>query len=671
MSVHRLKANFTSGELSPLLDARVDNDRYRNGCKTLLNMHNKVQGPATRRSGFRFIYDLSSLDLDDTVRPRMVPFVFNETNAYVLIFFRHRGTGTSRVVLGTGTGLVADPITPSSPYVFAFTGTLDIANMQYAQSADILYITQPTRMPVEFRRLAHDNWSANEVSVTTPPFIINKTTITLTPSGTTGTITLTASATLFTSAYVGQKIKIAGGIVTITTFTSDTLVTGTVGTTALAASTATTQWYAQEWSAAFGYPRFVGFYEQRLFYASNLSRPQTIWFSKSGDYYDFSTSSPVVASDAATFTLDSGSQNKVQWVFSTRQLLIGTLGDEWSVSGSGYEPLSFASIEASRHTNHGGEPLTPIMIGPVVLFLERLGRTINQIVYDYNSNSYTTVDISILAPHLTDDNTIIDWDYQQTPNGIVWAIRDDGVLLGLTFKREHNVTGWHRHTTDGDFKSVACIPGTKETEVWTIIKRVIGGVDKYYLEKKAEEFLSDDVLDAYFLDSHLVYNGAAATTISGLDHLEGEVVDILGDGVVFSEYTVVSGDVTLPIAVERAVVGLPYTSELVPQLQEFDINTGATYARMRRIDHLSIILRQSLGLTFGRYDSEEGEVGTEEVPFRLPGDLTGTAVPLFNGVKRLTFVNGHDRVSDVFIRQTQPLPLTVIGIVDEIDIKEQ
>ena len=664
MSFRRFKSSFTSGLVSPLITSRWDNERYKNGCFTLKNMHVLTQGPARRRSGFQFIYDLSSLGIDDSVRPRAVPFVFSETQAYVLFFYKHTG-GAIRVVFGTETGLVEDSGSPGDPYAFEFTGTLDLDEMHYAQSADILYITQPTRMPIEFKRLAADNWSANEVSVTTPPFIINKTNITLTPSGATGTITLTASASLFTAAYVDQKMKLNSGIVHITTYTDATHVTGDV-VEDLSSADATSQWYAQEWSAAFGYPRFVGFFEQRLFYASNTSRPQTIWFSQSGDYYDFSVSSPVVASDACTFTLDSGTQNKIQWVKSSRQLIIGTLGDEWSVGGSGYEPLSFSSIQAHSHTNHGGEALTALRIGPVILFLERLGRKVEQLVYDFNSDSYTSVDLSVLAPDLTDNYTIIDWTYQQTPNGIVWSVRDDGELLGLTFKREHDVVGWHEHDTQGEFISCSSIPGAVEDDLWVIVKRTIGGTDKYFIEKKAPEFLSDDVLDSYFLDSFLVYEGVAADTISGLDHLEGMKIDVLGEGMVFSGLTVTNGEVTLSIEVEKAVAGLSYTSELVPVPQEYEMKSGSSFTRIRRTDHIDVLLHQSLGLVVGRYDSEEGEVATEEVPFRSPADAVNAAVPLSDNIIRVALNSGADRSTRLFVRQTQPLPLTVLGLVDEV-----
>ena len=139
---------------------------------------------------------------------------------------------------------------------------------------------------------------------------------------------------------------------------------------------------------------------------------------------------------------------------------------------------------------------------------------------------------------------------------------------------------------------------------------------------------------------------------------------------VFSNYEVEAGSVTLPMAVTKAVGGLAYVSEIVPELPEMDLQSGTTYSRMRRTGHVNVMLNQSLGFEIGRYDTEEGEVGLEQIPFRLPSNDVGEALPLFSGVKRVDFANGNDRTSDLFIRQIHPLPLTVLGIVDEVDIKE-
>ena len=594
MAIHRLKRNFTAGELSPLLLAQVENDRYRFGCRTLRNMHVKPQGPASRREGFCFRFDLTPLlgTSNLQVRPRIVPFIFSETQAYAIIFYQHSSFKT-RCVFASDDGLVEDPLSPGDPYVYEFTGTFSLATFTYKQSADILYIAQTARTPIEFKRLGVAEWQANECSFTDAP---------------------------------------------------------------------------SDWNTTDGFPQFVDFYEQRIVYLSTKARPQTAWFSKSGDFYDFGKSSPIVASDAVTLTFDSGTQNKVQWTNAAKQLLVGTLGDEWAISGSGYEPLSFQSNRVARHTNNGGGRKPALRIGPVTLFIERHGRKVNQFIFDFNSDTYDTVDLSVLAPHLTEDEIIVAWDYQQTPHGIVWCVRRDGALLGLTFKREHKVTGWHRHDTDGEFLAVGCIPGDREDDIWVVVERTIGGLQKWYIEQKKPEFKSTSVLNAYFLDSHMVLESVTPVTeLTGLDHLEGKTVGILADGCVVTSQLVTSGTINLDVAASKVVVGLEYESVLEPTLLDVPLNDGTILGRMVSVPRMDIMLNKSIGFEYG-YVTEEGEEVFEGHPFRYPSHNTGEQIPLFTGLKQIDFPEGYTDELRVLIRQRSPLPLTVVCIIDNVEV---
>jgi hypothetical protein len=395
-------------------------------------------------------------------------------------------------------------------------------------------------------------------------------------------------------------------------------------------------------------------------------RPQTLWFSKSGDFYDFGTSTPIVASDAVTLTMDSGTQNKIQWTSTAKQLLVGTIGDEWAISGSGYEPLSFSSNRTARHTNVGSEKLEALMIGPVTLFLELHGRRVNQFVFDFNADSYDAVDLSVLSPHLTDEYSIIGWTYQQTPKGVIWCVREDGKLIAFTYKREHKVTGWHVHDTDGSFLTICSIPGDREDDLFAVVERTIDEVDKWYIEIKQPEFKSDSVLDCYFLDSHLVYDGTAVTTIDGLDHLEGKTVSVLADGGVLADKVVTSGEITLEVAASKVVVGLPYESIVEPVLPDMSLDDGSTYGRTARITKADILVYRSLLFEYGRYGDDDWDF--EEEPFRYPGDTTGEQVPLFTGVKEVDFLEGYNQHPRLAIRQRKPLPLTVLAIVDHLEV---
>lgn len=583
MKHRKIKRNFTAGELSPLLDAAITNKKYINGCRSAVNMLVLAQGPIRNRAGTQFIYDLTSLSPDMSVRPRYIPFIFSKTQAYALILFKHT-SGKVRMVLGVDEGLIEDPSSPGNPYTFEFTLSIDLAELTYAQSADILYLAQPDQPIIELIRSSSTSWSANVMAITDQP---------------------------------------------------------------------------SDWNSTDGYPQFVDFYEQRMVAAATKARPQTIWFSKAGNYYDHGVSSPQIASDACVFTLDSGRQGPIVWTASATKLMIGTLGDEWIVSGSGYEPLSFTSILARKQTNDGGRKLRPLMIGPATLFIQRHGKTVYQYVYDFNRDSYTTIDLSVLAPHLTEDSTIVDWAYQQVPNGIVWAVRADGEMLGLTFKREHNVSGWHRHNTDGKFLSCTCIPGQLEDELWVLVEREIDGVSKWYVEKKAPESTSSDHTKHKHVDCFSEY--AHTDEITDLLYLEGKEVVIVTDGAIHPSRTVSNGKITLNKTYNYILVGLKYVPEVRPLPEHTKLEDGTTEGAHIVVKRAQLDIYRSLGFYYGR-TTERGEI-MEMGKFRNISHPTGKAIPLFSGYKTVSFPEGWSDDADLIVRQEWPYPLIIRRII--------
>ena len=609
---HRMKHTFTAGEISPLLESRADFERFRNGCRKLYNMYCLTQGPATRRPGFQFIYDLTSLGLD-TANPlvREIPFIFSENQAYAMIFFMHTD-GDVRLVFGTDEGLVVyddprpspdecppgTPVTPTPGDIVSLTFPTgwDIENFDWAQSADEMYFAQAGMKQHALKRYSHECWELVEQVFTAPP---------------------------------------------------------------------------ADWSVANGWPEKVTFHQQRLAYGANLIRPQTVWLSKAGSFLDFSYDSVNIKDDdAVTFTLDSGTQNRIQWMISGKSLNIGTLGNEWTVTGTNRAALTPTNILAQRQTNNGSEAIKPIMAGLTTLFIERHGRAVNEFVYDVNYDSYATSDSAILSPHLTELYSIIDWTHQQTPNSIIWCVRGDGDLLGVTYQRQHQVIGWHHHDTEGGFKAITSIPGNnREDDVWAIVHRVVNSQDKYYVEKMADEFIGDNPEFARFLDSHLVYLGTPTDTITGLDHLEGKTIDILADGTVHPSRVVVSGEVTLNDNYAHVVAGLGYISEVRPYVPDIGLDSGTTMGRTQRITNIDVDFYRSLGVYIGRVSQEDGE-SEEERAFRVPGDEMGKYVPLYTGIRHFDFPEGFDRKADYFIRQYQPLPLTVRGVIDTINVSE-
>lgn len=592
MAYHRIKQNFTAGEISPEALMRTDFDRWVNGCHRLRNMVVETLGAASRRPGTRFIYDLEDVGLTTTnTKARLIPFIFNETQAYVLVFFQ-TSSGVPRVVFATGEGLVTDS---GSVVYLDLSSDFDVEAFDYAQSADVLYIAQAGKQVTKISRTSHTVWTYAAVTFTSQP---------------------------------------------------------------------------ADWSTPNGWPETVTLHQQRLLFGANTLRRQTIWCSKAGSFENFSVSSPVLDSDAITFTLDSGTQNKIMWMASNKVLSVGTLGNEWVITGNGQTSLTPSSVLAQKQTNNGSQKIKPLQIESTTLFIERIGRAVNEFVYDYTYDSYKSTDVLVLTPHLVYDYSITGWAYQQVPHGIIWCTRDDGNLIGLTYQRQHKVIGWHVHNTgaSGYFHSVCSIPGDdREDDVWLIIRRHISGSFKYYLEKFWPRSTGELSEDYRHLDCSSLYQGAPADEISGLDHLEGETVSILADGYVHPDIVVESGAITLRRDASTVLVGLPFVSEVRPLLPDVDLDSGTAFGRRQRIVEVDVFLLRSLGFSIGVSNSESGETD-EIVPFRKQTDLLGSAPELFTGIKKVPFLEGWDDKSELYIRQSQPLPLTVVGLVDTVEV---
>ena len=422
--------------------------------------------------------------------------------------------------------------------------------------------------------------------------------------------------------------------------------------------------------AGSNYPRKIGFYEERMIFASSEAAPQTIWSSKSGDFFVFTSySAPTVASDPFSFTISSGQKNDISWLAPSSALLMGTLGDEWVVTGAAYSPLSFDSFSAKPHTNYGSEYVKPIRSGSAILFVEQLGRRVVQLAYDYNVNGYDGTDISILAPHLTETYDITKWAYQKVPNSVIWAVRSDGALLGLTYQLKNKVVGWHRHGTNGEFIDVGCKPGeNRESELWVLVTRTREGSSRLYLEKKAPEFHSDDVKDSRFLDSFKTYTfGTASDTLTGLEHLEGLTVDVLADGYVIKELTVDSGEVTLPYTCSEAVVGLQYDTEIEPTLVDYATQEGTTFLSNSMIRKIELLFYRTLG---GEIQVLDGKSFNEtyELPYRQPEDEISEQVSMVSSSYSVEPPSEYSQDLRIIIRQSDPLPMEIRGFVDHVEV---
>nr|BAR32222.1 putative tail tubular protein B [uncultured Mediterranean phage uvMED] len=717
--------NFTAGELSPRLDGRNDLSKYPAGCKTLENIVIYPHGAAARRPGTQFISEVKT----SSAKTRLIPFEFSTTQTYILEF----GNQYMRVYKDKGQVLSGgSAFEISTPYL-----TAELFDIKFAQSADVMYLTHPSHETKKLSRTGHTAWTLATVDFTNGPFLdTNTSTTTFQPSGTSGSVNITASASTFVSTDVGRLIRIGDGIAKVTGFTSATVVAVTTSTN-FANTNAVTDWSLGAFSETTGFPSCVTFFEQRLVFAATLNNPQTIYFSKSGDYenMDANIGGTVADDDAIVYTIASNQVNAIRFLSPTRTLIIGTAGGEFAVYGGGdNDAITPTNIIIKKQSNFGGANVDAVPVGNATLFLQRAKRKIRELAYNFDVDGYIAPDLTILAEHITKGG-ITQMAYQEEPLSIVYAVREDGELVALTYQRDQQVVAWHRHIFGGVFgtgnavcESVAVIPtDLDEYEVYVIIKRTINGATKRYVEVlNTFDFTETDNTSFNYLDSQLNYDGVSSTlngdisnsattvvvadgtnfnssgkikigkeiiaytgkstnnltgctrgqnlttaaahtsgdtvdqvveTLSGLTHLEGQTVSILADGATHPTKTVSSGAISLDRASKKVKVGLSYTSLLQTMRIDAGSQNGTSQGKTKRIYEITIRLFETVGVEVGP-DLDN----MERIPFRSSANPMNEGIAPFTGDKEVEFRGNYDTDGFIVVRQTQPLPLTVLSV---------
>jgi len=657
--------NFTGGELSPRLDGRNDLAKYNSGCKTLENMIVYPHGAAARRSGTSFVAEVK----DSTKKTRLIPFEFSTTQTYMLEFGNQyiRFYKDNGQILSGGSAYEI-----ASPYLEA-----ELFEIKYAQSADVMYICHPNHAVRKLSRTGHTAWTLTEVDFTNGPYLdsnISTTTFTTSAHTVGAGRTLTASSTTginnntgFQTTDVGRLVQFRDGYGKITARTSTTVVTIEI-LKDMGSTSSSTDWSLGAFSDTTGHPSCVTFFEQRLVFAATLSQPQTLFFSKSGDYenMDENRGGTIADDDAIIYTIASNQVNAIRFMTATRTLIVGTAGGEFTVSGGTVDTaITPTNILIKKQSNHGSANLDAIAAGNATLFLQRAKRKVRELAYNFDVDGYIAPDMTILAEHITEGG-ITQMAYQQEPNQIVWMVRADGQLIGFTYQREQQVTAWHRQVFGGSFdsgsaicESVAVIPtDNSEYQVWVIIKRTIDSSTVRYIEYLNNfDFDETDNTSFNFLDSQLSYSGSATTTISGLDHLEGETVSVLANGATHPNKTVSSGAITLDRSSTNVKVGLGYTSLLQTMRLDAGSQNGTSQAKTKRIFDITLRLYETVGVEVGPDLNN-----MERIPFRSSANPMDQAIPVYTGDKEVEFRGNYETDGFIYVRQNQPLPLTVLSL---------
>jgi hypothetical protein len=655
-------SSFTAGEISPRLEGRVNLEKYREGLSDLTNMVVHPHGGVTRRPGTEFLGEVKN----SANYTRLIPFQFKTSDTYILEFGdQYMRVYRNGLQVLTGSPKTITAITQASPGVLT-------SNSHGFSNGDEIYIDSVGGM-VE---LNNRNFKVANVSANTFELedlfgnAIDTTNFTAFTSGgdadkiyQISTPYTPANLPTVNYAQSADVMYLVHPSYEIRTLSRTDHNAWTLATASITGSP------TPSLSSSNNYPSVVTFFEQRLVFAASNNNPQTIWFSKSADYLNFTVGTS--ADDALIYTIAASQVNAIRFLSATRILMIGTSGGEYVLTTTNDGPITPTTTQIRKYSNYGTANVQPVQVADVTLFLQRGNRKVREFRYvgEVDTAGYQAPDMTILAEHITEGG-ITQFAYQQEPDSVIWAVRGDGTLLGMTYRRDEQVVAWHKHIIGGEYdggqavvESIATLPNeTTEDELYMVVKRTIDGATKRYVEKLNVFEFGDQTTDAYFVDSGLEYSGSAVTSLSGLWHLPGEEISVLANGASHPDRTVADGEISLAFSATSAAVGYGYTSEMQTLRLEAGSVDGTSQGKPKRIHAITLRLYRTVGLEVGPAAAD-----VDRIYFRDSSMSMDKAVPLFTGDKTVEFPGGFENDDRIYVRQTQPLPLTVLALYPRLN----
>lgn len=674
----------------------------------------------------------------------------------------------------TSGGTAQRVYTITTPYVEA-----DLQELNYDQSADIITLTHPNYAPRELARTGHTTWtltvitftpsiaapaspsnngaagSATEWVVTAIAQETFEESLQSVSTGSSATPSSGSPITVSWSAVTGAQeynvykktngiygfIGVAGGTSFIDNgITPDTDITPPIQRTLF--------------QSADNYPSTSGYYQQRHLFANTNNDTEKVYTTRSGNFKNLTISTPLQDDDAITFNLAGGQVNEVRHLIDVDGLIVFTSGGEWAILGDTNGILKPDAINPKQKSYYGSSFLKPIIIGKTALFIQAR-QSIVRDLYNDTIEGYKGNDLTIFSSHLFEKNTIRDWTFQQNPHSIAWVVRNDGVLLGLTYIREHQFLAWHRHDFDGTVEQVLSIPEGNDDAVYVVVKRTINNATKRYVERFKNRLITD-LVDAVFMDASLSYDGrntntshsmvlsggvtwahdetltltsnmayfastdvgnqifltgsdgtlirftiegfssdtvvtgkASATVpvsmqgvaisdwakavdeIGGLWHLEGKQVSVFADKFVvanpnndaYDMVTVANGTITLEKPYSVIHIGLPVTSDL--QTLDVDLPQGESMIdKNKLIPEVNLYVEASRGIWAGSEEpTSDSDFKTLLKEYKARDEENyDDPVELATGPIAIKIPCNWNKGGRVFIRQTDPIPLSILAV---------
>ncbi|HEX7386244.1 MAG TPA: hypothetical protein VF285_03075 [Castellaniella sp.] len=722
-SVKKLQLSFSGGEVTPEFFGRADDSKYQSGLASCRNFIVKPQGPVENRAGFGFVREVK----DSAKRTRLIAFTYSTTQTMVIElgagYFRFHTQGATLLagspaaydaghayVIGD---LVSDaganyyctaPTTGNAPpdvsywYLLPASGEYeapnpfaeaDLFDIHYVQSADVLTLVHPNYPPCELRRLGATQWVLQDISFT--PGIAAPAAPTVTAAGSSGAaINHYYVVTAMDADNVRESPASTAGSVS-----SNLFQTGCTNTIAWATVTGASRYnvYKQQ-GGLYGYigqtdglsivddnispdmsktppiyetvfdgpgkyPAAVSYFEQRRCFAGTTNKPQNLWMTKSATESDMSYSLPVKADDRIAFRVAAREANTVRHIVPLSQLLVLTSSAEWAIVPINSDAITPDTTSVRPQSYVGASNVQPVIVNNTLLYSAARGGHARELAYNWQASGFVTGDLSLRAPHLFDTYRIVDMAYAKAPIPLVWMVSTSGDLLGLTYVPEQQVGAWHRHDTDGAFESCAVVAENEEDVLYCIIRRSVNGQEVRYVERMASRYITSPD-NAFFVDSGMTYAGAPAKTISGLDHLEGKEVSILADGGVHPRQVVTDGSIHLEHEASVVQVGLPITAELATLPIAMQIDSAFGQGRPKNINQVWLRVFQSSGIFVGPSLDRltEAKQRTDE-PY-------GSAPALKTEEIAIRTTPSWSDGGQVYVRQSDPLPLTVVALTVEV-----
>jgi hypothetical protein len=430
---------------------------------------------------------------------------------------------------------------------------------------------------------------------------------------------------------------------------------------------ATWLWAHSAFSEARGYPAVVALHEQRLVFGNTLQQPFGFWASASADFGNFL---PGTRDDETIgYNIAANQADPIRWITSGSDLAIGTLSQEFAAFGGGLgDPITPTNTRIVPQSGEGSNGVPPAKVGVETLFVNRSGRKVFSLANQSDVGAYVATDLLELAEHLTLNSTIVRVAWAKNPASLLWALRSDGVLMSMTYRREQQVYAWAKHPMDGFVESIAVIPSPDGTidDLWVIVRRTINGVTKRYVEYLAPPFEPTHPHDKSlmgYLDSALRYAGPATSALSGLFHLEGRTVKVVADGALQPDRVVTGGKIALENPATNVWAGLTYISRLRTLRLDAPAMGGAQ-GKTKRVLRLTVRVHLGIGGLAGPADESQ----MEDLVRREQGDAMDASPPIRSGDFDVFLASDFDLDGRVAFVQNDPMPLDVLSIMPVMSV---